>query len=450
MTPPRAATRVPTRALPGSEVVSMSAHRLRIQPRPLRGWRVIAILGSLSLFGGLAVDMYLPAFPQMPSALHTRASEIELTFTACLVGFAVGQLIAGPLSDRWGRRRPVVVGIAGFAVTSIACALAPTVSALCVLRLFQGVCGGAALVMARTIVRDLFTGEEVARVFSTLLLVTAAAPLLAPQIGAELLRITSWRGIFVALTLIGSVLLLVAVLFVAETLPPERRHTGGFRQALRHAAVVCRDRSYLAYFLASTFAFGAIFAYISGSSFVLENIYGLTPQRFGLVYSLNALGIVLGSQMNARLVSKVGSARLLAAGLGAMSVVSLSLLVVLWTKRGGILDVDPLLFGLLFSLGFVSPNAMALAVRGHADSAGTAIAILGSSQFLIGAIVAPLVAIGGQHDARPMAIVVAAFALGAVSSRMVLAPGRFRRRTTSTVPVATLLPAEDLVQRRTS
>ena len=421
------------------------AGRWAVAPKPLRGRRILATCGSLSLLGGLSVDMYLPALPKVSTSLHAPASLVELTLTACLVGFAVGQLIVGPLTDRWGRRRPLIAGIAGFVVFSLACTLSPSVFALCAFRLAQGLCGAAGVVMARTIVRDLYDGDEVARIFSTLLLITAAAPLLAPQLGAEVLRVTSWRGIFVVQMLMGAILFTVAVFLVDETLPEERRHSGGLREAARHAADILRDPQFVGHFLAGVLAFGAIYSYIGGSSFVLQNVYGLSPQRYGLVYGTNALGVVIGSQINVRLIPRFGSTRLLTFGLSAMALVGLGLLLVLTTRWGGLAVVLPLLFCLLTSLGFVSPNAMALAVRNHADSAGTAIAIQGSAQFAIGGLVAPLVGIGGQHDATPMAVAIAVMATGAVATRWLLARRREPQPEGLVAPAILLESVDDLI-----
>jgi len=436
-------TRVPTQRI----VSDLMAGYWPPAPKPLQGRRILAVCGCLSLLGGLSVDMYLPALPQVSRSLHARASIVELTLTACLIGFAIGQLILGPVTDRWGRRRPLVAGIAGFVVVSLACTLAPSVYALCAFRLLQGLCGAAGVVMPRTIIRDLYDGDDVARIFSTLLLITAAAPLLGPQVGAELLRITSWRGIFVAQMVMGAILLVVAVSFVGESLPVERRHSGGLREAGRHAAAIWRDPQFVGHFLAGVLAFGAIYSYIGGSSFVLQNVYGLSPQRYGLVYGVNALGVVIGSQVNARLISRFGPARLLTFGLAAMSLIGLGLLLILTTRWGGLAAVLPLMFGLLTSLGFVSPNAMALAVRNHGDSAGTAIAIQGSAQFAIGGLVAPLVGIGGRADATPMAVSIAAMSLGAVATRWLLARRRpvDVRPDTPPAPAIVLEAAEEMI-----
>ncbi len=283
----------------------------------MTGFRSVLILGSLSAFGPLSIDMYLPALPQLGRDYHAGASVVQLTLTACLAGLALGQLVAGPLSDSLGRRRPLLAGIALYAATSLLCVFAPSVYALVGLRLLQGTAGAAGIVIARAIVRDLHAGEAAARFFSLLMLINGLAPILAPIIGGQLLRVTSWRGIFVALTLIGAALWLGALLGVKETLAPEDRHRGGLRQTGATFALLVRDRTFVGYALALSCGFGAMFAYIAGSSFVLQDIHGVSPQLYSIVFAANALGIVACSQINRALVGRVSLHRLLAAGLVA-------------------------------------------------------------------------------------------------------------------------------------
>jgi MFS transporter, DHA1 family, multidrug resistance protein len=384
------------------------------------GWRLVLVIGGLSVFGPLCVDMYLPALPRISRDLHASTSAVQLTITACLIGIAIGQLLIGPISDREGRRRPLLIGIGAFIVSSIACLLVSNVYVLDGLRFVEGMGGAAGIVIARAIVRDLFEGVTAARFFSTLLLVTGLGPIVAPQLGAEILRFTSWRGIFVALAIIGSVLFVTAFWKAPETLPPERRHTGGLRSMMHSLAAVTRDRSFVSYALVSSLGFGAILAYISGSPFVLQDIYHLSPQVFGLVFAMNALGLVLGAQINGHLVRRLGSGVLLSFGLLVMAAGGSAFLVAVSTHRFGLAAVLPSLFALLFGLGFVSPNAMALAMQNHARAAGVASALLGSSQFLFGAVVAPIVGIAGDHDAVPMGVTMVALAATALVLRFSL------------------------------
>lgn len=386
-------------------------------PRVPRGWRLVPVIGGLSIFGPLCIDMYLPALPRISADLHTSTSSVQVTLTMCLIGIAAGQLVIGPISDRSGRRPPLLVGISAFVISSVACAVATNVYLLDLSRFVEGIGGAAGIVIARALVRDLFEGVRAARFFSTLMLITGLGPIVAPQVGAEVLRITSWRGIFVALAIIGSALLASAFLKVPETLPIGRRHKGGMRSSLRAMAVVGRDRSFIRFALVMTLAFSGAVAYIAGSPFVLQGIYGLSPQLFGLVFAMNAAGLVIGSQANGHLVHRLGSQKLLSFALVVMAIGGLAFLVAVWTRWLGLATVLPSLFVVMFGLGFVGPNSMALAMQQHPQSAGAAAALLGCAQFLLAAVVAPLVGIAGDHTAIPMGLVIAGLTVGAVVIR---------------------------------
>jgi DHA1 family bicyclomycin/chloramphenicol resistance-like MFS transporter len=380
-------------------------------------WRLVLVIGALSLFGPLCVDAYLPALPQIGRDLGATASAVQLSLTGCLVGLAVGQLVIGPVSDRTGRRPPLLVGIAVFVLTSLACAAAPNVPVLDVLRLVQGLSGAAGIVIARALVRDLFHGVQAARFFSALMLVTGLGPILAPQLGAAILRVASWRGIFVTLAAAGAVLLVVSVVKVPEGLPPERRGGGAARSAAGSLLTVCRDRTVVGYALIGSLCFGAIFAYVAGSPFVLQDVYGLSPQAFSLAFAANGAGLVLGAQVNGRLVHRFGSERLLSLGTAVMAAGGLAFLAAVATGWGGLPAVLVSLFTVLFGCGFINPNALALAMQHRPDAAGSASALFGCAQFLLGALAAPLVGLGGDHDPVPMGVVVAVLAAGAVVVR---------------------------------
>jgi MFS transporter, DHA1 family, multidrug resistance protein len=389
-----------------------------------RGWRLVLIVGGLSIFGPLCIDMYLPALPRISHDLHASTSSVQLSVTGCLVGIALGQLIIGPISDRNGRRSPLVLGLGLFICSSLACSAVSSVYLLVAFRFLQGFGGAAGIVIARAIVRDLFEGAMAARFFSTLMLVTGLGPIIAPQIGAVILRFTSWRGIFVALAIAGSILLVIALVKVPETLPMSRRHSGGLKTAIRTMAAVGRDHTFLGYSIVASLGFGAILVYIAGSSFILQGIYGLSPQIFGTIFGINAAGMVVAAQINGHFVHRFGSGPLLSLGLFFISTGSLVFLVSVSTNRGGLSVLLPSLFIVLFGLGFVSPNATALALQNHARSAGAASALLGSEQFFFGAIIAPLAGIRGTHDALPMAILMMVLAGAAVAVRVTLPKGK--------------------------
>jgi DHA1 family bicyclomycin/chloramphenicol resistance-like MFS transporter len=391
-------------------------------PRLLSHGRLVLLLGSLSAFGPLSMDMYLPGLPSMARDLSAPAWAAQLTITASMVGLAGGQLVAGPISDALGRRRPLLAGLAAYMAASLLCAMAPTIWLLLLFRVIQGAAGAAGIVIARAIVRDLHTGVAAARTFALLMLVNGLAPILAPLIGGELLHVTDWRGIFVVLAAIGALLLLAAWAMLAETLAPAARHGGGIAATLRIFRGLVGDREYMGYALAMGLAFGAMAAYIGGSPFVLQDIYGVSPQVFSLLFALNAGGIVVASQVGRALVDRLGPRALLNAGvsmsaLGGLGVLASVLLDI------GLIALLPSFFVLVASIGLVFPNATALALADHPQTAGSASAGLGLSQFAIGALAAPLAGVGGSHTALPMAIVMATLPVAGLACLRVLAPG---------------------------
>jgi DHA1 family bicyclomycin/chloramphenicol resistance-like MFS transporter len=378
------------------------------------------ILGALSAFGPLSIDMYLPGLPSLGATLDAPAWAVQLTLTACLAGLALGQVVAGPLSDRFGRRTPLLIGVSAYAAASLLCALAPTILALVVLRFAQGVAGAAGIVIARAIVRDMHSGVAAARFFSLLMLVNGLAPILAPIIGGQVLRVTTWRGVFVLLAGICVVLVVAAAAGLRETLPPADRHPGGVAETIRTFGRLLGDRVFLGHALACGLAFGAMFAYISGSPFVLQDIYGASPQVFSVLFAANALGIVGASQANRALLRRFEPHAILRAALVAQASAGVALLAVVLAGVG-VWGIVPLLFVVVASLGLVLPNATALALAGHPRVAGSASGLLGVLQFIVGAAAAPLVGVAGTGTAVPMATVIAVLSVGAVLSATVLA-----------------------------
>jgi DHA1 family bicyclomycin/chloramphenicol resistance-like MFS transporter len=262
-------------------------------PAMPRRFELIVLLGALSTFGPLSIDMYLPAFPDLEAQFATSASMVQATLSACLLGLAFGQVLAGPLSDAFGRRRPLVVGVAGYALFSFLCALAPSVEALIAFRLLQGLCGAAGIVIARAIVRDMYSGAEMARFFSVLMLVSGLAPILAPIAGGQVLRVVAWPGVFVVLGAIGVLFATAAALRLPETHALDRRQPANPRATLAVFGSLLRDRAFMGFALTLGLSAAGMFAYISGSTFVLQEIYGASPQRFSLYFGLNAIGIML-------------------------------------------------------------------------------------------------------------------------------------------------------------
>lgn len=372
------------------------------------GLLVTFILGGLTALPPLSMDMYLPALPQVTTALNSPAATVQLTLTACLAGMALGQLVIGPMSDKWGRRRPLLAGMVVYVLATAICALAPTTELLIAFRLLQGLAGAAAIVIARAVVRDLYDGVEMARFFSTLMLISGAAPIVAPLIGGQVLRFADWRGVFVVLTAVGLVLTLVVWRRLDETLPPERRHTGGVGSALRTMRGLLGDRVFAGYTLAGGFAFAVLFSYISASPFVVQEIYGASPQTFSLLFGLNSVGLIIVGQINGKLlVGRVSLDKALIVGLGVITVASVALLLMSTGVFGevGLVPVSAGLFVLMSAMGLVLPNTNAQALMRTPHAAGSASALLGTSSFLVGAIASPLVGIAGEDTAVPMAVV---------------------------------------------
>lgn len=390
----------------------------------------VLVLGSLTAFGPLSIDMYLPGLPAMAHSLHASASAAQLTLTACLVGLALGQLLAGPLSDRLGRRRPVLLGVAAYSAASLLCAVAPSVHVFTGLRLVQGLAGAAGIVISRAAVRDMYSGVAAARFFSILMLVNGLAPILAPVIGGQLLKVTSWRGVFVTLAAIGGALFVAAFAGLPETLPPERRRSDGLRATLATMRALCRDTVFVGYALTCGLSFAAMFCYIAGSPFVLEDIYGVSPQVFSAVFAANACGIVAASQLNHRLLARYSPRTLLRVALLAGAGAGVVLLTLVLIGGLGVWAVILPLFVVVSSVGIVMPNSTALALTDHPDTAGSASALLGTLQFMIGALVAPLVGVAGKDTAVPMALMIALLGVGAL-----VAMGALTRRR-ATLPAA--------------
>ncbi|MGW2825554.1 multidrug effflux MFS transporter [Streptomyces sp. NPDC001443] len=382
------------------------------------GLLVVLVLGALTATPPLAMDMYLPALPEVTRALHAPAATVQLTLTACLAGMALGQLVVGPMSDRWGRRRPLLAGLAVYVVATALCALAPDVELLVAFRLAQGLAGAAGIVIARAVVRDLYDGVAMARFFSTLMLVSGVAPIVAPLVGGQILRVTDWRGVFVLLTGVSVVLAAVVWARLPETLPPARRHGGGVGEALRAMRGLLADRAFAGYMLTGGFAFAALFAYISASPFVVQEIYGASPQTYSLLFGLNSVGLIVVGQVNGRvLVGRVRLDRVLAAGLAVVVLAATALLLMATGAFGevGLVPVAAGLFVLMSAMSLVLPNAQTLALMRVRHAAGAASALLGTTSFLVGAIASPLVGVAGEHTAVPMAFVQLTAALVAVA-----------------------------------
>jgi MFS transporter, DHA1 family, multidrug resistance protein len=389
-----------------------------------RRFLLVLMLGLLSALGPLTIDMYLPSLPTITGELHTSAAAVQLTLTGTLVGLGLGQLLIGPLSDAFGRRLPLLIGIGVHVLASVFCVVAPNLAVLGTLRVLQGLGAAAASVVAMAVVRDLFEGLAAARILSRLMLVIGVSPILAPTIGGAMLTWTSWRGVFVALTLIGVLIMTGTALFLPETLPHARRRNGGLVGTVRDYGRLFSDRVYVGLILVNGLALAALLAYVSGSSFVLEDQFGLSEQEFAYVFAGGAVGLIGATQLNLRLLRRWAPQRILAAALVAALVSSAVLVLFATTGIGGLVGVLIPLWLVLTAVGLAMPNAPALALSRHGEAAGTAAALLGAVQFGVGALSAPLVGVLGVGASAMAAVVL----LGTVAANIVLwlvvRPGR--------------------------
>ena len=386
--------------------------------------RLALLLGAFVALGPLTIDMYLPALPTIRQQLGTTSATVQLTLTGTLVGLALGQLVIGPLSDTMGRRRPLLAGTALHVVASLFVLVAPNVAVLGVLRVLQGVGTAATAVVALAIVRDLFEGRAAATMLSRLFLVMGVAPVLAPTIGGEILRFTSWRGVFAVLAVYGVVVLLLGSVGLRETLPAERRHSGGIADSLRTYGLLLRDRSYVGLIVVAGLTMAALFTYVSGSSFVYQQQFGLDEQQFGLLFGAGAVWLISATQLNPVLLRWWSPAQILVTSTVAGTTAGGVLLALAATGTGGLFGIAVPLWAVLFAAGLALPNAPALALGGYGESAGSAAALLGAVQFGVGAAVSPLVGLLG-NDALAMGSVIVAVLLLAVGVLVVVVgPGQ--------------------------
>lgn len=375
--------------------------------------RTLVLLGALTAAAPLVTDFYLPALPDLARSLGTTEAAAQLTVSVSIVGLALGQLVAGPLSDRIGRLAPLRVGVLLLAITSFLCAFADDIAVLLGLRLAQGLAAAATLVVARAVVRDVYDGARAARIFSELILVMGLAPVVGPMVGGQLLRVTDWRGIFVTLGLITTVLLLATLALLEETWRPRAAGSpSGF-------GILLRDRAFVGFMVVAGCLGVVLFSYISMSPFVLREEHGVGPVAFSWIFGANAAGMVVGGQVNARLVGRHGPAAMLRVGLTVLASGACCLAVVLALGASlGVVLVP--LWVVLCGLGMSFGNATALALVPHGSVAGSASALLGTSQFLLGATVPPLLSLDGTTGvAMGAAMSLAAVVALAVGLRLV-------------------------------
>jgi len=375
------------------------------------GTKLVLILGALTALGPLAIDMYLPSLPRIATDLAIDSGTVQLTLSVFMIGVAIGQAFYGPMVDRWGRRTPLLIGMAGFSLAALGCAWAHSIGSLLAWRLAMALGGSASMVIPRAVVRDLFDAQESARVYSLLMLILGVSPILAPTLGGQLLAFMGWRAIFVTLSVIGVFCAVAVAWGLPDTLKKEDRVTGGVGLAVRTYARLLMDARFIGLALAAGSGLGVIFSYLSGSSFVFMNLYGLTAQQYAYVFGFNAIGLIAASQVNRWLLRRYTARRVLSTAFLANAVCGVLLAVAGATGIGGMYGMIALLFLCLGGAGIMFPNIAALIMEPFGAVAGSASALLGTVQFGVAAGAGALVGLLHNGTAVPMTAGVAGCAL---------------------------------------
>ncbi|MFT4284184.1 MAG: multidrug effflux MFS transporter [Protaetiibacter sp.] len=389
-----------------------------------RGERLtyILVLGALTALGPFTIDLYLPALPTLEKELAAPTALVQLTLTATMVGFALGQLFVGPLSDQIGRRRPLLVATGVHILACLGAALAPDLLWLGVARVFQGVGAAAGGVVAMAMVRDLFGGYPLVRMLSRLALVSGLAPVIAPVIGSQLLLAVDWRGLFVFLAVFGFLVLVANAIFLRETLPEEARHVRGHSTVGQRYGALFRDRIYVGAVIIAGANFSALFAYLSSSSFLFQDVYALSAQEYGLLFGVNSIGVIVGVQTSSRLQKHLGPQWIIA-GATVLQLAAASAIMVLDASGAGFLGIAIPLWFFILGCGFNFPAISALALVRHGHEAGTAASVLGAANFGVAGIVSPIVGLFAITNAIPMAgVMVAAIVIAIVVLWTVVRP----------------------------
>jgi MFS transporter, DHA1 family, multidrug resistance protein len=401
----------------GSVPTLTGSHTIVVHPGDSlsRGQRLVyvLVLGALTALGPFTIDLYLPAFPSLQDDLGVTQGIVQLTLTATTVGFAVGQLLVGPWSDKVGRRLPLIVATAVHVVASICASLAPNIEVLGLFRFMQGMGAAAGGVVAMAMVRDLFGGVPLVRMLSRLAMVNGLAPILAPLIGSQMLRFTSWRGIFVFLACYGVLVVLAAVLLIVETLPPARRREAGHSTIGQRYRALLSDRIFVGVALIGAMVFSGLFSYLSASPFLFQDLYGLSEQQYGLLFAVNSLGVVAGVQISSRLARRVGPQWILACSTATLLLAAIAI-VVLNLAGAGLIGVLVPLWFFIAACGFSFPLVQVIGLASHGKEAGTAASLLGALNFGVAGLISPVVGWIGIETAAPMGMVMACTSIVAI------------------------------------
>jgi len=425
---------------PGPTETAPTALVAGVPPKLARiGAGLILLLGALTAIGPFTIDLYLAAFPQITSDMGTSPAAVQLTITATLAGLAVGQLLIGSISDAMGRRKPLLAGLGLYVLASIGIVFVTSVEALTALRFIQGLGAAAGMVLSMAIVRDRFEGIQVGKALARLMLVVGVAPSIAPLIGAQFLRLGSWRYMFVALALFGVLLLVLAFFLLKESLPVQLRRSGGIMAAARSYGSLLRDPMFMGLALLSGFSMAALFTYVSSATFVFQEGFGLTAQQFAVIFASGAVAITAGTQINGAMIGRVAPEQILRGGVLAALAITGSMVVV--TVLGlGLWPLIVLLVSNMLVTGILLPAVPMIALEANAHRAGSAAALLGAFQFGVGALIAPVTGLFEEGSAVAMASVMFGASLVTVAITLAIRPAM---RRTSTVRV--LARSEELV-----
>lgn len=363
---------------------------------------LVVFLGMLTAITPLATDLYLPALPIMPGELNTTASNIQMTIGVMTFGVAIGQLFGGPISDTMGRKLPLIIGNLLCVISGLICAYAPSIEILLLGRFLQGLTGSVGVVIAKAIARDFASGQELTKLFALLMMVNGLAPVLAPLVGGQLLLFTTWRVIFIILAVFSAILLVGSFLF-HESLPKEKRITGGVGASANNYITLIKDKPFLGQTLIQLFAFGAFFAYISGSSFIYQNIFQLSAQQFSYLFGINSCGIILASAISSRVSNVITSRQILTFSLWQLTIGSLLFLIAM-IFEWSLIPVTTILFFTVCTVSLFGSASFSMAMTKYGKMAGSASAILGFASMFAAGIVSPLVGISGDHTGIPMGI----------------------------------------------
>ena len=382
---------------------------------PVAGRALALVLSLLTIFGPISMDLYLPVLPALTIELESATSTAQLTITACLLGLALGQLIAGPLSDRFGRRRLLLAGVAAYVLTSTLCAISPTVETLIAARFVQGLAGAVGIVISQAAGRDLYSGRRLVRYYGRLTVLAGLAAIVGPVIGGQLATATDWRGLFVFLAAVGVAILVASAVIFRETLPAAYRVTGELPHMAADFRRLLADRIFLGAVLISGFTNAAIFAYLAGATYVLQGIYRLSPQEYSFAFGLNSLGFMAFGYLGGRLAERWSEHGTLAVGL-VMSAAGAAGLVTAGTLHLRLVVVTLSLLTMVSGVAVTSAPATALALAGYPDIAGTASSLLGVARFAFGGLAAPLVGLAGAHNAVPLGLVTLTATVSAITA----------------------------------